>query len=636
MSGGGEREEVGQAIDDLSLWQTAIRTTAPGAASAVLLEKRPDFADTDDESEICRYADAVLDSVIARQAMASHQAARLQMDLDWLTRHYPGPREHLATEVAMALGVAEATAGKYLDDAGSIRRLPATFAALDAGEITAFKASVIRLHTEHVTEEVARAVEQRVLPAAGRLTMPELREACTRAVLRIDPDGAEDRHEKAKAGRGMSRRHLAEGMALLFIESSAQDIAVVFEACTALGAAARVHGDERTADQRRIDALTDVCRDILDTGRWNPGQPTPAPPTGNAGSRCPNESEPGVVRQAEAGNPSPETGAKAGRVSTEPDPATTVRTDTDTGTICAQPNPDGAAEPADHSEPVDGPGAPEPAGTPDACEPIGAAASAGTAPADEPDGRAASNGAESAGATGPDAADVDSRSGAAICSRPPVILPDRGSRRPHILVTVPAATLTGGNQPGYLAGHGPITAGQARTIAADGDLTRLICDPTTGALLDYGRTRYRPPGALRDFVHTRDRTCVTPGCRAPAVRTDIDHVEPYKPGQTVGGPTDVDNLASLCRHHHRAKDGGGSRLHHHPNTGDWTWTTALGRTYTRPVVSLWEPADPGEERALRKRTTPPGPTPTAASPSPEDAAPPNTPSAAPDKTPPPF
>ena len=89
MSGDGE--DGGEDLDDLSLWQAAIRSTSPGAASAVLLEKRPDFADTDDESETRRYADAVLDSVIARQAMASHQAARLQMDLDWLTRHYPGP-----------------------------------------------------------------------------------------------------------------------------------------------------------------------------------------------------------------------------------------------------------------------------------------------------------------------------------------------------------------------------------------------------------------------------------------------------------------------------------------------------------------------------------------------------------------
>ena len=187
--------------DDLSSWQAAIRSTAPGAAGAVLLERRPSLADTDDESEICRHADAVLDSVNTRQAITSHQAARMQMDLDWLTRRYPGPPEQLATEVAMALGVAEATAGKYLDDSGSIRRLPATFAALDAGQITAFRASVIRLHTEHITQGVARAVEQRVLPAAGRLTMPELREACTRAVLRIDPDGAEDRHEgQSRAG----------------------------------------------------------------------------------------------------------------------------------------------------------------------------------------------------------------------------------------------------------------------------------------------------------------------------------------------------------------------------------------------------------------------------------------------------
>ena len=465
----------------------------------------------------------------------------------------------------------------------------------------------------------------------------------------------------------MSRRHLAEGMALLFIESSAQDIAVVFEACTALGAAARVHGDERTADQRRIDALTDVCRDILDTGRWNPGQPTPAPPpgdaghaghagdtgdtggagdTGNAGRRRSDKAEPGKATEAGGGKTGPEPGAEAGRISTDPEPAITVLADENAGSGIAGGSPrlNGAAEPVDHSGSVDVPTTFEPADPPDTADDCGPIDAAGTAGATEPGDVASADDSAGVAATDdpacPGAAAAESaQPGAAVCPRAPVILPGRGSRRPHILVTVPAATLTGGNQPGYLAGHGPITAGQARSIAADGDLTRLICDPTTGALLDYGRTRYRPPDVLRDFVHTRDRTCVTPGCRAPAARTDIDHVEPYKPGQTVGGATDVDNLASLCRHHHRAKDGGGSRLHHHPVTGDWTWTTALGRTYTRPVVSLWEPADPGEERALRKRSTPPAPTeppPTAPAIPPEDAVPLKPPSAAPDSTPPPF
>ena len=43
-------------------------------------------------------------------------------------------------------------------------------------------------------------------------------------------------------------------------------------------------------------------------------------------------------------------------------------------------------------------------------------------------------------------------------------------------------------------------------IAADGTLTRLVTDPLTGTLLDYGRTRYNPPDTLRQFVITRGQT----------------------------------------------------------------------------------------------------------------------------------
>ena len=412
-----DREHVDGSNGGLAAWRGVLLSGVPGAATAARLEQRPVLIDSDDEAVMVEQADALLDSLIARQRLMSHLAARQQADLDRLARQYPGLREHLATEVGLALGVAESTADKYLDDAGSIRRLPATFAALNAGQITPFKATVIRLHTEHVSEEVARKVEQRVVPAAGRQTMPELREACTRAVLRCDPAGSEDRHEKAKAGRGMSRRHLPDGMALLFIESAAQDIATVFEACTALGAAARVKGDQRTADQRRMDALTDVCRDILDTGRWTPNQPIPASPTGDGENRSAGES--------------------------------------------------GSA---DAAEPADTPG---PAGAAEAVEPAAGPGSVDTAAADD--------------ASDPGAAADPTRFEVAVCPRPPVILPERGSRRPHILVTVPAATLAGGNQPGYLAGHGPITAGQARTIAADGDLTPADLRPD-----HRGPARLRP------------------------------------------------------------------------------------------------------------------------------------------------
>jgi hypothetical protein len=79
-----------------------------------------------------------------------------------------------------------------------------------------------------------------------------------------------------------------------------------------------------------------------------------------------------------------------------------------------------------------------------------------------------------------------------------------------------------------------------------------------------------------------------PGCRQPAWRCELDHIEPFRPGQTGGGSTSAANLAAACRHHHRAKDGGGYRVAHGEN--GFRWTTPLNRTYLRPPTGLWRPA----------------------------------------------
>ncbi|MCC6183624.1 MAG: HNH endonuclease, partial [Microthrixaceae bacterium] len=44
----------------------------------------------------------------------------------------------------------------------------------------------------------------------------------------------------------------------------------------------------------------------------------------------------------------------------------------------------------------------------------------------------------------------------------------------------------------------------------------------------------------------RDGHCVFPGCDRPASWCDAHHVTRH----TDGGPTTIDNLALLCRHHH--------------------------------------------------------------------------------------
>ena len=46
-----------------------------------------------------------------------------------------------------------------------------------------------------------------------------------------------------------------------------------------------------------------------------------------------------------------------------------------------------------------------------------------------------------------------------------------------------------------------------------------------------------------------------------------------------GGPTRVDNLAPLCRRHHRIRHHSGWTHHPLPN-GDHLWLSRLGHTYT--------------------------------------------------------
>lgn len=153
-------------------------------------------------------------------------------------------------------------------------------------------------------------------------------------------------------------------------------------------------------------------------------------------------------------------------------------------------------------------------------------------------------------------------------------LPTRHGRRPHIQVTVSAETLLGGgDDPGELAGYGPVTAETARRIAAEGMWRRLLLEPGTGRLLDYGRTTYRPPADLTDFLLARDRVCGFPGCNIPAARCDLDHTVPFGRGSTSAA-----NMGALCRRHHRAKHEGGWRLTRH---GDerCTWTSPAGHTY---------------------------------------------------------
>jgi hypothetical protein len=147
--------------------------------------------------------------------------------------------------------------------------------------------------------------------------------------------------------------------------------------------------------------------------------------------------------------------------------------------------------------------------------------------------------------------------------------------RVSVAVTVPMMTLLGrSDEPATLEGYGPIDAETARRLTAQApSLTRLLTHPVTGALIDIDRTGYRVPADLKRWLQLVDQTCRFTGCGRPARTSDIDHTVDYQ----YGGATRVDNLAHLCRHHHRLKHMTRWRVERDPaEPARLTWTSPTG------------------------------------------------------------
>ena len=160
----------------------------------------------------------------------------------------------------------------------------------------------------------------------------------------------------------------------------------------------------------------------------------------------------------------------------------------------------------------------------------------------------------------------------------------------QIIVTVPVLSLIGvTDEPAELDGYGPIDADTARRLAAHApSVQRLLVHPETGAALSYSRTRYRVSADLAGYLRVRDGRCRFPGCARRARHADLDHTVAW----AHGGTTSADNLAHLCRAHHRLKHESGWRLAHEPD-GVIRWISPAGhelRTFPeRPFLAVRGP-----------------------------------------------
>ncbi|QSF58291.1 HNH endonuclease signature motif containing protein [Nocardioides sp. zg-1228] len=96
---------------------------------------------------------------------------------------------------------------------------------------------------------------------------------------------------------------------------------------------------------------------------------------------------------------------------------------------------------------------------------------------------------------------------------------------------------------------------------------------------------YAIPDRIREQVVLRDRTCVFPWCTRPARGCDIDHVTEFDhdaaaDGRPQPGPTATQNLAALCRSHHRLKTHTAWR-YATTAPGTFEWTSPHGHRYRR-------------------------------------------------------
>jgi hypothetical protein len=130
---------------------------------------------------------------------------------------------------------------------------------------------------------------------------------------------------------------------------------------------------------------------------------------------------------------------------------------------------------------------------------------------------------------------------------------------------------------GQLSGEELLDAGDRLSAAA---VRRLACDAeiipavlgSRSQVLDLGRAQRLVTAVLWLALVLRDRHCAFPGCTRPPIACDAHHIRHW----ADGGPTSLDNLVLLCRHHH-------TLTHHTP------WEVRLDPVTRRPV---WTPPPP--------------------------------------------
>ncbi|MFD4264763.1 DUF222 domain-containing protein [Rhodococcus sp. NPDC058481] len=452
--------------------------------------------------------------------------------------------EFAHVEIAAILHITERAAAALIDLGCDLRwRLHRTYAAFAAGTIDLTQTRAIADALANVSDDKLDAIEQRLLDGADHHCSTKLKQRARRLIARHDPDGARKRRERAEADRDVRTHASDDGMSTLdglLPTVGAQRLSMRLRQMSLQVCA----DDPRTLAQRRADALI-ALTDGADHLPCQCGH-----------QHC------------------PATGA-AGR---EPKPTATVLVGISASTLLGL---------------------------------------------DDLPGYLYGYGAIDAALARDLASDGTWKQILLLSDKDRQTLIDTllGELRATSPELFTGATETGANKGDAETDTGGYNAADRESVANDGTGSgepwvsgRRITTNPHGPILGVGtalkaagitpsdvanRTKasrealtYKPSARLAEIIRTRDGTCRFPNCTARAQDCDLDHTIPFNHANpALGGLTIEQNLACLCRKHHRLKTEGYWTVQQ-IGSGRLQWTDRHGTTtITEPTGPFTDPDD---------------------------------------------
>jgi Domain of unknown function (DUF222) len=163
-----------------------------------------------------------------------------------------------------------------------------------------------------------------------------------------------------------------------------------------------------------------------------------------------------------------------------------------------------------------------------------------------------------------------------------------GSLRPSVIGVADLDTIFGrahvsqADRMGYrsdILQGGPVAASVIRKLLCDAQFSLVITDTDSEPLWVGTAQRLATPAQWRALLVRSGGTCEWPGCTAPHTWCRAHHITYWE----HDGPTDMDNLAMICTHHHGLIHDQGFKLARGPD--GLRFTNPYGRRINPPYAT---------------------------------------------------